>query len=215
MENTHNRAGGMAWPRAYADEVLAVARHAGLRAHLDGARLFNASIALDETPARICAGFDTVSISLNKALGAPVGAMLVAGTEPLMERALLLRQRLGGGMRPTGMIAAAAREAIRDFSHLAEDHRRARALASGLAGIAGVRIDPAAVQTNIVVIEIDGAAAAAAAALAKHGLLVLPFSAHKLRLVTYRDITDGDIAHALTALESAAQQGDLAISTED
>lgn len=214
LENTHNRGGGMAWPRAYADEVLEVARRAGVGAHLDGARLFNAAIALNDTPARLCSGFDTVSISLNKGLGAPVGAMLAGSTE-VIDRALLLRQRLGGGMRPTGMIAAAAREAIRDFSHLADDHRRAQMLARGLVGIAGARIDPTTVQTNIVVVEIAGASSAAAASLARRGVLVLPFGAHKLRLVTYRDIGDDDIARAVAALESAAQRGELAIPEED
>ncbi|MEJ7667136.1 MAG: GntG family PLP-dependent aldolase [Casimicrobiaceae bacterium] len=201
LENTHNRAGGMAWPVGYGRTVLAVAARYELRAHLDGARLFNAAVALGTSAAELCAGFDTVAVNFNKGLGAPVGAAL-AGSAASILRALRLRQRFGGGMRPTGIIAAAAREALADFSHLADDHRRARVLASALANIPGIRVDPAQVVTNIVVLNIDPTAEEACTALEREGVRVLPFGERRLRLVTYRNIGDEDIARVITAFRS-------------
>jgi len=208
LENTHNRAGGYVLPLSYVSEVLAVARAAGLRAHLDGARLFNAAVALGVEPRALCAGFDTVAVSLNKGLGAPVGAAL-AGSRTLIERALSLRQRLGGGMRPTGILAAAALEGLADYGQLAADHARARALASGLAGIDGLRVDEAAVHTNIVLVDLiagDLTAQDFCANLQQEGLRVLRFGAQRLRLVVYRDITDADIAMAIAAFHAVLQR---------
>lgn len=205
IENTHNRAGGAVLPREWVDAVLGVAKSCGARAHLDGSRIFNAAVARDVAPARLCAGFDTVSVSLNKGLGAPLGAAL-AGSVPLIARALVFRQRLGGGLRPTGIIAAAALEALSDISHLADDHRRARSLAAALAGIPGLRVDPASVETNIVAVDIVSPGLTPATLcerLGRHGVLALPFGPARVRLVTYRDIGDADIEFAVAGFRSA------------
>jgi threonine aldolase len=204
LENTHNRSGGIPIDAADARAVVAVARAHGLRAHLDGSRLFNAAVACRVAPAALCEGFDTVAISLNKGLGAPLGAML-AGSAALMARAIVLRQRLGGGMRPTGIVSAAALVALEDWTHLAIDHDRARALAMGLADVRGIRVDVEAVRTNIVVAEVaeGGDAAQACARLASHGVLALPFGTSRIRLVTYRDIDDDDVARAVAAFHAA------------
>ena len=208
LENTHNRAGGYVVPLAYVSEVLAVARSAGLRAHLDGARLFNAAVALGVEPRALCAGFDTIALSLNKALGAPIGAAL-AGSRMLIQRALTLRQRLGGGIRPTGILAAAALEGLADYGHLAADHARARVLAFGLTGVHGLRVDTEAVHTNIVLVDLiagDRTAQDLCDSLQREGLRVLPFGAHRVRLVVYRDITDADIATAIAAFHAVLQR---------
>lgn len=202
LENTHNRAGGALLDVAYVDSVLAISRGAGIRAHLDGSRLFNAAVALGVDPARLCRGFDTVAISLNKGLGAPVGAML-AGTAETIARALVVRQRLGGGLRPTGILAAAALEAMRDWSHLSADHARARALAEGLAAIPALGVPAPA--TNIVLVDIEGprlGAAHVCERLDAIGVKVLPFGPRRIRLVTYRDVTDADLARAIDAFRN-------------
>jgi len=205
LENTHNRSGGLPVDVAGTQGVIAVARAKGLRAHLDGSRLFNAAVACRVTPGALCEGFDTVAISLNKGLGAPLGAML-AGSSALIARAIVLRQRLGGGIRPTGIVSAAGLVALDDWAHLSDDHDRARSLALGLAGLRGVRVDIDAVRTNIVVATItvdDAPAGNACARLASHGVLALPFGTGRLRLVTYRGIGDDDIARAVAAFRAA------------
>ena len=205
LENTHNRTGGAPVSVEQTAEVTDVARAHGLRAHLDGARVFNAAVALGVPVHALCAGFDTVALSLNKGLGAPLGAML-AGKADLIARALVHRQRLGGAIRPTGMVSAAALEALADPSHLARDHARARALADGLAAIAGLYVDPAAVVTNIVVVDTTPSGLAAeetCARLARHGVLALPFGVRRVRLVVYRDIGDDDVPRVLAAFAAA------------
>lgn len=199
MENTHNRAGGAAIDVASTAAVLAVARSHGLAAHLDGARLFNAAVALDTGPAALAAGFDTVTVSLNKGLGAPIGAAL-AGSRARIAEALVLRQRLGGGMRPTAVFAAAARVALAAWREVDDDHRRAAALVAGIDGLPGLRVVRPTHPTNIVVVEFDRLdVAAVEAALAAHGVLAIPFGARRLRFVVYRGIDDADIAHAIAA----------------
>jgi threonine aldolase len=202
LEQTHNRAAGNALPLAYSDAVVAAARASGARLHLDGSRLFNAAVALGETPARLTRGADSIAISLNKGLGAPLGAML-AGPRDAISEALRIRQMLGGGIRPSGMIAAAALIALEDWSHLAEDHRRAALLSEGATGISCVEPLVPPVPTNIVVLRLDpdlGGADAIARDLAADGVLVLPFGPDLLRLVTWRGVTDAAVGHVLGAL---------------
>jgi threonine aldolase len=199
LENTHNRAGGAAIDVAATSAVLALARTHRVGAHLDGARLFNAAIALGAAPAALAAGFDTVTISLNKGLGAPIGAALV-GSRALIEQALVLRQRLGGGIRPTAIFAATARVALARWRDAAEDHRRAATLADGIDGLAGLRVVRPAHPTNIVVAELDGLdVAQAEAKLAARGILAIPFGPRRLRFVVYRGIDDADIIHTIAA----------------
>ncbi len=151
VENTHNRGGGTVWPLRQVAEVAAVAREAGLKVHLDGARLWNASVAAGVPEKDYAAHFDSASVCFSKGLGAPVGSAL-AGTREFIARARRFRKMFGGGMRQAGIIAAGALYALEHHrERLAEDHANARRLAEGLAGLAGIEIDPATVETNIVV----------------------------------------------------------------
>lgn len=202
LEQTHNRAAGHALPLTHTDAVAGAARAAGARLHLDGARLFNAAIALGEAPSRLAQGADSVAISLNKGLGAPLGAML-AGPAAFIAEALRIRQMLGGGFRPSGMFAAAGLVALKDWSHLAEDHRRAALLADRAGEIRGITPLMAPTPTNIVVLRLDpriGGADVAVRELAAEGVLALAFGPDLLRLVIWRSVTDADVADAIGAL---------------
>lgn len=199
LENTHNRAGGAAIDVATTSAILALARSHGVGAHLDGARLFNAAVALDAAPAALAAGFDTVTVSLNKGLGAPIGAVL-AGSRTRIAEALVLRQRLGGGIRPTAIFAAAGRVALAAWRDAAEDHRRAAALAAGVDALPGLRVVKPAHTTNIVVVELPAIEVATAEALlAAAGILAIPFGPRRLRFVVYRGIGDADIVRTIAA----------------
>ncbi len=204
LENTHNRAGGAAIAPAATDAILAIARAQGIAVHLDGARIFNAAIALDVPIARLTRGFDTVTVSLNKGLGAPLGAALVSSRGHIAG-ALALRQRLGGGIRPTAIFAAAARVALGAWREVAQDHRRAAILADGLAAIPGVAIQRPATPTNIVLVEFDAREPAElCVALAAEGVQAIPFGVRRVRFVTYRGIDDDDIAHTIAACRRVA-----------
>ena len=210
IENTHNRSGGCALLPGYTAQVTALARAAGVRCHLDGARLFNAAIATGTSPAALAGGFDTVAVSLNKGLGAPLGAVL-AGSHDLIARALTLRQRLGGGIRPTGIVAAPALAMLDAWESIAEDHRRARRLADALAGLPGAQVEPEP-QTNIVLLVIDTCGLEPAlfcAELARRRVLALPFGPQRVRFVTYRGLTDADIDQAADAIAAALRTAGL------
>jgi threonine aldolase len=205
LENTHNRSGGRVLPSAYLSGVLSAARRLGLRTHLDGARLFNAAVALDCALGDLAGGFDTVALSLNKGLGAPFGAAL-AGSAALIESALAWRQRLGGGMRRYGPIAAAAELALADFGHLADDHRRARRLASRLAELDLCSLGGQQVETNIVILDVRGGEDAAqrlSAALLAQGVRVLALDTDRIRMTTYRGISDEDVDRVADAFRGA------------
>src|SRR5258706_7780233 len=157
LENTHNHAGGTVLPMDRKEALLANARAHGVPVHLDGARVLNAAIALTLSPAEVVSGFDSVLFCLSKGLGAPVGSLL-CGTAAFIEEARVVRKRLGGGMRQVGVLAAAGRIALRDnIARLALDHARARGLAEALAGVPGLHVDPAGVETNIVIADVDPA----------------------------------------------------------
>jgi len=202
VEQTTNMGGGRVWPLAAIREVLEVARSHGLRAHLDGARLLNATAASGDEPAAYAAGFDTAWLDFSKGLGAPVGAVLASSSE-LIERAWRFKQMLGGSMRQSGMLAAACLHAL-DYhvDRLAEDHANARALAEGLAELPGVQIDPASVETNIVIFEVSDALALTTA-LAEEGVLVGPLSARRMRAVTHLDVDAAGVERALQAFSRA------------
>lgn len=208
IENTHTRSGGRPLSADYTGRVAAVAREAGLRAHLDGARLVNAAVALGTSPAELAAGFDTVSLSLNKGVGAPLGAIL-AGEAELIVRALPVRQRLGGGIRPTAPFAAAARVMLDRWEDVADDHRRARQLAQALAELDGVDVPPP--PTNILLVHFTErgggreSPARLCAALVRAGLLALPFGPGTVRLVTYRGVSDEDVAAAVAAVADVSR----------
>jgi threonine aldolase len=190
VENTHNRSGGVVWARADLAEVVATARRLDMRLHLDGARLSNAAVALGERPSDLAAGFDTVSFCFSKGLGAPVGSVL-AGSRPAIARALRFRRMFGGGMRQSGVLAAAALWALdHNFERLAEDHANARWLAERLAPLAGLVVD-AAPPSNIVMVDLGAGLPAArelATRLKTRGVLCLPFAERRLRFVTHLDV---------------------------
>jgi threonine aldolase len=198
VEQTTNVGGGRVWSRAGIDEVLAVAAHHGLRTHLDGARLLNATVASGETPAAFAAGFDTAWLDFSKGLGAPVGACL-AGSAELIEEAWRFKQMLGGAMRQAGVVAAAALWALdNNVERLAEDHANARALAEALARIDGVTIDPRTVETNLVYFDVADPDRLVAD-LAEEGIEVVNLGG-RIRAVTHLDIDRADVERAAAAV---------------
>jgi threonine aldolase len=205
FENTHNRSGGRVLPLDQMQETAAAAREAGLRIHLDGARLWNAAIASGVSESRYAAVCDTVSVCLSKGMGAPIGSILSADAETIA-RARHVRKRLGGGMRQVGILAAAGLYALEHHrERLAEDHRRAHTLAAGLAGIEGLRLDVDATETNIVIIELErGNPQEWLEELQQAGVLVVPFGRSALRAVTHLDIRDEDLTRAVEAFRVVA-----------
>jgi len=202
VEQTANIVGGACWPLAQIESVCAAAREAGLACHMDGARLLNAVVATGTAARAFAAPFNSVWIDLTKGLGAPVGAVL-AGSEELITEAWRYKQMLGGAMRQSGMLAAACLHALEHHvERLAEDHVRARRLATGIAQLPGVEVDPAAVDTNIVICVVDDAPAVAAR-LAEAGVLVGAVDKHRIRAVTHLDVDDAGIDSALAAFEAA------------
>jgi threonine aldolase len=201
VENTHNMAGGTVTPLAVFEEVWAGAREAKLPVHLDGARIFNAAVALGMTVAELTRGFDTVMFCLSKGLGAPVGSMLV-GSRELMERARVYRKALGGGMRQAGVLAAAGLIALEEMpKRLHEDHANARLLAEAAAQCEAAAIDLDAVETNIVIFSVRGDAAALVRAMKDEGVLASAIGAHQVRLVTHYDVSRADCERAATVLQ--------------
>lgn len=202
LENTVNKAGGVAVPLDAVRPVAAFARQHGLALHLDGARLWNAAVALGETPAALAAPFDTVNVCLSKGLGAPVGSALAGPAEHIRE-ARRVRKLLGGGMRQVGVLAAAALVALDDFERddhalVRADHARARRLADAVeaAGLALVRPP----DTNIVLFETPEPAAEAVAGLEAAGVRTVPFGPHAVRAILHRDVGDDAVARAAAAL---------------
>jgi threonine aldolase len=204
LENTHNHAGGAVLPMERKDGLIAAARRHGVPVHLDGARVHNAAVALALSPAEVVAGFDSVLFCLSKGLGAPIGSML-CGTSGFVEKARVARKRLGGGMRQVGVVAAAGRIALRDnISRLAEDHARARRLAEALVGVPGLRVDPAGVETNIVIAEVDPPEAVAdwLEYLRARGILAGTLGRGRIRFVTHLDVDDDGVDRAIALVRA-------------
>ena len=201
VEQTTNLGGGRVWPLAKIEEVLGVADDFGLRTHLDGARLLNAVVASGESAAAYAAGFETAWIDFSKGLGAPVGACL-AGSDDLIAEAWRYKQMLGGAMRQAGIVAAGARYGLQhNVERLAEDHANAKFLAEGLAEIEGVEIDPATVETNIVIFDVRDSVALhdrLKAAGVETSLLE-----GRVRMVTHLDVDRAGIEKALAAVSDA------------
>lgn len=203
LETSHNDAGGVALPLSHMQAVQALARHHGAAVHLDGARLFNAALALDASPKALADTADTVGVCLSKGLSAPMGAVLV-GPLPLIQQARGLRKMLGGSQRQVGIAAAAGRVAIRTMvTRLAEDHARARQLSEGLQSLAGEKgLRANRPQTNIVQVDVSATGIDSAAwveRLRLQGVLVRPWGRSMLRCVTHRHIDDAHIAAAVQA----------------
>jgi len=206
VENTHNRCGGTVLDAAYMAEIGTLARANGAVLHLDGARLFNAAVALDVPVAALAADADTLSICASKGLAAPVGSILCGSTE-FVGRARRWRKMVGGGMRQAGVIAAGALWALdRMVDRLADDHRTARQLAEGLEGVRGISIDPKSVRTNIVIADVSPGGLGSqrvVEALAAHGVLAVPFGPTLVRLVTHYGIEAAQIDAALSGIRAA------------
>jgi threonine aldolase len=202
LENTHNMAGGRVTPPAVMSEILAGAKAHKLPVHLDGARIFNAAVALGVDVKTLTRGFDTVMFCLSKGLCAPAGSMLV-GSEELMARARIFRKCLGGGMRQAGVLAAAGLIALEEMpKRLPEDHANARLLAEALANMEGVEVDPETVETNIVIFRITASLTPVEliARLKARGVLVSEVGPQLVRLVTHRDVSRGECIRACEVL---------------
>lgn len=209
LEDTHNMAGGTFYRVETIDEICAEAHARGLKVHIDGARIFNASAAMRTPVSRLARDADTVMFCLSKGLGAPVGSLLV-GTAKDMAQARLYRKRLGGGMRQAGVLAAAGLIALEESpARLYEDHQNARYLAARLAEVRGIEIDPGRVQTNIVIFDIARLGASPqefSRELKTRGVLANGVDRTRMRMVTHRDVDRGGCERAAQALVEAASQ---------
>ena len=199
VENTHNLAGGRIFTPTEAERLGVAARARGLALHMDGARLWNAAVALARTPEELCAPFDTISVCFSKGLGAPVGSAFV-GSHERVRAARRFRKMLGGAMRQSGILAAAALYALdHNRARLAEDHAAARAFAARLGEVAGLELAP--VETNIVMMKTRAPNAdEIAKRAAEQGVLIHAMGAHTLRAVTHLDITLEDTVRAAELL---------------
>jgi threonine aldolase len=210
LENTHNMAGGTVYPTDVAGEICDRAHEAGLRVHLDGARIFNAAVCLGQTVAEITQKFDSVQFCLSKGLGAPVGSMIV-GKRDFVERCRVIRKMLGGGMRQAGVLAAAGIVALEEGPNLlSADHENAQILARGLAKIPGVRLVPAKVQTNIVIFDVSQTAlnpTTLVDRLGRRGVLGGAIDAARVRLVTHRDVSRADCERAVGIISEVLGAG--------
>jgi threonine aldolase len=203
LENTHNMAGGMLYTSAQISDICQHAHAAGLKVHLDGARVFNASVALGESVAQISRDVDSVMFCLSKGLGAPVGSMIL-GSRAFIQKARVYRKMFGGGMRQAGVLAAAGLLALeKSPARLHIDHENAKLLANAIAEIPGLRIDAAKVRTNIVIFDCSQTGQTAVEfceALAQHGILAQDTALHSVRLVTHCDVSRAGIDRAVAVL---------------
>ena len=202
IENTHNMAGGRVTPLSALEEIWAGAKAHKLPVHLDGARIFNAAVALGVDVKTLTRGFDTVMFCLSKGLCAPVGSMLV-GSADAMAKARIFRKSLGGGMRQAGILAAAGLIALEEMpKRLPDDHANARLMAEALNNTEGVEIDPETVETNIVIFRLtaDITDREFVARLKARGVLASSVGPQLVRLVTHRDVGRGDCIRACEIL---------------
>jgi threonine aldolase len=207
LENTHNRCGGAPIKLSHMAEVSDAAHRRKLPMHLDGARIFNAAIALETTAKDLSSFADSVSFCLSKGLACPVGSLL-CGSREFISRAHRTRKVLGGGMRQAGIIAAAGIVALTTMvDRLADDHQNARALAQGFALVAGLNVRPVENRTNMVVFDVDGDSNAArrfAKAMKERGVMISPREATSFRAVTHNGISRADVDRAVAAAAQAA-----------
>lgn len=207
LENTHNRCGGTILKPEYMRQVGVLAKKAGLKLHIDGARIFNAAVALNLPAKTLVEQADSVTFCLSKALCAPVGSVL-CGTAEFIHRARRIRKQLGGGMRQAGILAAAGLVALDEMvERLGDDHRRARTLANGLAEIAGLSLDNSVPDTNMVFVslkeDVPLSSAQVAARLAEKGVKVGTVGPRRFRMVTHYWIDDEGIEQTLKAFNQS------------
>ena len=200
-ENTHNVGGGSVWPLDCLVEAAEAGRAHGLSTHLDGARLWHASVASGTPEADYAAPFDSVSVCFSKGLGAPIGSAL-AGSAAFVERARRFKQVFGGGFRQAGIVAAGALHALEHHrERLAEDHRNARSLADGLASIEGISVEPTQVETNIVRFDVEAMAGGEFVDRCfERGVHLLPGGKRAVRAVTHLDVTADQIEQSLEVI---------------
>ncbi len=203
LENTHNLCNGWPLDLEYMQAVSDIARRHKLKIHVDGARFFNAAVALKTDPKDLAAAADSVSFCLSKGLGAPVGSM-VCGTRTFIDEARRARKLLGGGMRQAGILAAAGIVALNEMvDRLADDHANAHSLAKGLAQIPGISIDPDKIRTNILFFEVsrkDLTPEQFVQSIGAEGVRMLPVGARRIRAVTHYHISAEDIDRALSVI---------------
>ena len=210
LENTHNMAGGTVYPSRVAHEICDKAHDAGLRVHLDGARVFNAAVYLGENVAEMTKKFDSIQFCFSKGLGAPVGSMIV-GSRDFIEHGRVLRKILGGGMRQVGVLAAAALVALEEGpKRLHVDHENAQLLAQGLAQIPGIGVQADKVQTNIVLYDVGATGLGSTQflkRLAERQVFGSPVDARRVRMVTHLDVDRNDIEQALRIIGEVVGAG--------
>lgn len=204
IENTHNRAGGRIFPQRDVLEIAKTARSYGLALHLDGARIWNASVATGLSVAELCAPFDTVSVCFSKGLGAPVGSALASDKDTIV-RARRFRKMLGGGARQIGIVAAGARYALEHHrERLAEDHAAAKQIGQALRDIPGVSVPD--VETNIVMFDVPAPADRIAKRARELGVLVSAFGPRRIRVVTHMDLPRERVGEAASVLVQATRE---------
>jgi threonine aldolase len=210
LENTHNMAGGTVYPTRLTQAICSRAHDAGLKVHLDGARVFNAAVCLGEKVAEVTKGFDSVQFCFSKGLGAPVGSMIV-GSKDLIEHCRVIRKMLGGGMRQAGVLAAAALVALEEGpKRLHLDHENAKLLAQGLANIPRIRIQAEKVQTNIVLYDVSETGMTSTEFLKRVGernVLGGPVDGRRVRMVPHLDVDRADIELALRIIGEVVGAG--------
>ncbi len=203
LENTHNMAGGTVYPTAQVDDICASAHARNLKVHLDGARIFNAAVALGESVAHMTRNVDSVMFCLSKGLGAPVGSMIV-GSQEFIDKGRIYRKMFGGGMRQAGVLAAAGLIALEESpKRLHEDHSNAQYLAREIAQISGLRMDPTSVKTNIVIFDCEATgrnAVQLCEALHPHGVWALDTAPYSVRFVTHCDVDRAGCERAIHVL---------------
>jgi threonine aldolase len=207
LENTHNRCGGACLTPEYTDAVGKLARRHHIKVHLDGARIFNAAIALGVQVTDLTRSVDSVGFCLSKGLSAPVGSVL-CGDAAFIAEARRWRKAVGGGMRQCGVLAAAGIVALEQMvDRLAEDHANARRFSEGIARVPGIAIDPATVRTNIVIFEVTSRISNVqlVTQLAARGVQVMPFGATQIRVVTHYGIETVQIDQAIAAIREAME----------
>ncbi len=221
LENTHAHTGGRPLPLEYVEEVARIAQDGGIPLHMDGARFFNAAVALGVTPVQLAAPADTVTFCLSKGLAAPIGSVVV-GPAAFIDRARRARKLVGGGMRQVGVLAAAGLVALSDgpdgmIDRLAEDHVNARRLAEGLAQLDGIgspggiaqpdgdRLDPGRAVTNFVLFRVHRDRSAFLAALEARGVLMVPYANGSIRAVTHYGVAATDVDRVVDVVAEALQ----------
>lgn len=204
IENTHNRAGGTIVPMEYLAEYRRIADKHGLKVHVDGARIFNAAVALGRSVSELCEHVDTVNFCLSKGLRSPVGSVL-CGSKEFIDRAIIWRKRMGGGLRQSGVLAACGIVSLTQMvDRLADDHANAKRLAVEIGKLPGLHTDPENTPTNICLIGTDRPAAEWQAKLHERDVWFFPVAANRLRLVTHADVDGEKIDRAIDVFSKLA-----------